>query len=471
MMVKEKFIEYVAPTPNNGFRAILLSKKFMVFYCFLLLVANIFFGNFGITRAYAQVSESALLQLHNTERAKAGLPPLEYNFILANSASAKGEAMLETNCWSHYCPEGKSPWEFFNEAGYSYSYAGENLAEGFATSSAAIAAWMNSPTHRENILKNEFSQVGFGIIYGNFQGIRNNIIVVAHFGTPRGQPDTTLTTGTLSPEENSSFAITKPMSGSFTNNPVQTIEGRSLELVNLAINQNNFGQIIPSGGIFSFNPEVPLPEGENVVRASQPVSGRSLENKFTLDTVPPALNAEQTAVIESNDDLVVKIDSNETLSSALVNIGSEQYRAVYESESNWRVEINYATLLANVTPSDILGSQIQLTDLAGNTTIEKVPENTTAQILNLYESKMSGTNLIRIFFKDIDTKVASITQIQWLAIFVCMFLILLMIVDIIVIRYYRNKYGWKIKSRSHTNVPTFICLLIVAISGNINAGV
>ncbi len=126
-----------------------------------------------------------LLKEHNQVRAEGGLGSLRLNESLNLSAESKALAMLNSNCWDHYCPDGKSPWEFFSESGYQYVFAGENLAEGFANSNTAMTAWMNSKTHKENIMRTEFTEVGFGIISGNYQGREGNTIVVAHFGTPK----------------------------------------------------------------------------------------------------------------------------------------------------------------------------------------------------------------------------------------------------------------------------------------------
>lgn len=124
-----------------------------------------------------------LLKLHNDERESKGLKPLRLNDKLSLSAQNKVKSMLGVNCWSHYCPEGKSPWNYFEESGYEYQIAGENLAEGFYDINEMMRAWLNSDSHKDNILKSQFEDVGFGIVSGDFQGKNNNIIVAVHFGT------------------------------------------------------------------------------------------------------------------------------------------------------------------------------------------------------------------------------------------------------------------------------------------------
>lgn len=131
-----------------------------------------------------------LTRLTNEERAKAGLPPVTENALLNASAQAKAQDMANRNYWSHDTPDGIEPWSFITAQGYSYSTAGENLACGFKDDSAeVIVGWMNSPTHKENIVNPKYSEVGFGILEtpnytcGNFPQSKRTIIV-QHFATP-----------------------------------------------------------------------------------------------------------------------------------------------------------------------------------------------------------------------------------------------------------------------------------------------
>jgi hypothetical protein len=188
-------VHYIIPTEKNNFRAKLISKPFLFAF---MLVTVIF--NFGVglkIPAVAQTSDkginiNTLLNAHNKERQNLGVSELELNSLLSTSAQQKAETMLSLNCWDHYCPKEKSPWEYFKETGYEYVFAGENLAEGFYDIDNLMKAWMNSSSHRENLLKSEYLEVGFGIAYGNYQGNDNNIIIVAHFGAQKQMVKTEL---------------------------------------------------------------------------------------------------------------------------------------------------------------------------------------------------------------------------------------------------------------------------------------
>lgn len=138
----------------------------------------------GNVLAYAtNMSISDLLSAANSSRAANGLSPLQLNTQLNNSAQSKAQHMLTYDYWAHTAPNGTEPWYFFNQAGYNYTRAGENLAYGFNTGYEVNTGWMNSPTHRDNIL-GDFTEVGFGIASGaGFQG-GENTVVVAHYGKP-----------------------------------------------------------------------------------------------------------------------------------------------------------------------------------------------------------------------------------------------------------------------------------------------
>ncbi len=131
------------------------------------------------------VDSTSLLQGTNNERIQQGLGALALNNQLTQAAQNKANDMAARDYWSHTTPDGLQPWQFMSAAGYSYTLAGENLAYGFATSSDAIAGWMNSPGHRANILKAGYKDVGFGIANApNYQSSGQQTIIVAMYASP-----------------------------------------------------------------------------------------------------------------------------------------------------------------------------------------------------------------------------------------------------------------------------------------------
>lgn len=136
--------------------------------------------------AYAtDITPVALLDQTNQQRAANGLPALRLESRLNQSATLKAGNMFSENYWAHVSPSGLQPWHWFTQAGYGYSYAGENLAKDFDTSSGAIQGWMNSPGHRANILNANYTDVGFAVQNGTLQGGQTTL-VVAHYGATGG---------------------------------------------------------------------------------------------------------------------------------------------------------------------------------------------------------------------------------------------------------------------------------------------
>jgi uncharacterized protein YkwD len=136
-----------------------------------------------------QMSSSALLDSTNQQRTANSEQPLKLNDELSAAAQTKANDMVNRDYWSHVTPDGKAPWTFIQAAGYSYQKAGENLAYGFITSADAVNGWMNSPTHRENILDKDYTEVGFGFANSRYYNKTGpETVVVAMYATPYGVP-------------------------------------------------------------------------------------------------------------------------------------------------------------------------------------------------------------------------------------------------------------------------------------------
>lgn len=133
----------------------------------------------------AAVVSAVLVELANGDRAGAGLSELSVSPRLIAAAQAKADDMAENGYFAHVSPQGVDPWHWFQKAGYSFDYAGENLAVNFADSGDVNTAWMNSPTHRQNILNAHFTEIGIATAQGMYQG-RPATFVVQEFGTPAG---------------------------------------------------------------------------------------------------------------------------------------------------------------------------------------------------------------------------------------------------------------------------------------------
>lgn len=148
----------------------------LVFILLLFIPANSF-----ISSAYGS---DILVQLTNKTREQYNVNPLNPNATLMSAAQAKAEHMVKNKYFAHFAPDGTTPWQFFNESGYSYKIAGENLAITNEDEQAVITSWMNSPTHRDNLLNNQYSDIGIGIAaYGEYENHSNTTVIVAFYAT------------------------------------------------------------------------------------------------------------------------------------------------------------------------------------------------------------------------------------------------------------------------------------------------
>jgi len=115
-------------------------------------------------------SEMSMFNLVNSERAKLGIKPLQFDDRLRNIARSYGEEMFENGFFSHTSQvDGSTPADRGNRAGISYSVIGENLA--YAPDVyLAHQGLMNSEGHRKNILSEDYGKVGIGVIDGGLYG-------------------------------------------------------------------------------------------------------------------------------------------------------------------------------------------------------------------------------------------------------------------------------------------------------------
>lgn len=128
------------------------------------------------------VLPAVVVNLTNEEREDVSAPILQRNTTLDKAAQMKADHMAKNEYFSHYSPDGVSPWYWFDQAGYTYAHAGENLAIHFTDSSEVVKAWMKSPTHRANIVNSNYLEIGVGTAKGTFDGY-DTVYVVQLFGT------------------------------------------------------------------------------------------------------------------------------------------------------------------------------------------------------------------------------------------------------------------------------------------------
>jgi len=196
----------------------------LILILFFLKISSIaFIYYFPKSSFFAEISKSLLLTLTNQERKSLGVSVLRENTKLNQAAYLKAKDMLEKDYFAHTSPSGRSPWHWFEKVGYNYRYAGENLAIDFLDSEELFAAWDNSPSHRENIINTNYTDIGIAVVTGEFEGAQTTVVVQL-FGSPVPALAKETTTSTQKPKP-STTTVPKPVTTSQIASSGQTLCG------------------------------------------------------------------------------------------------------------------------------------------------------------------------------------------------------------------------------------------------------
>lgn len=127
-----------------------------------------------------------MLELVNQQRGAAGLAPLTLNAQLTAAAQGHSQDMADHNFMDHNGSDGSSPFDRMQRAGYSFSFAGENVAAGQSTPDDAMSSWINETPpndgHRQNILSPNFREIGIGYAFSDVTQFKH--YWTQDFGTP-----------------------------------------------------------------------------------------------------------------------------------------------------------------------------------------------------------------------------------------------------------------------------------------------
>ncbi|MBI4363400.1 MAG: CAP domain-containing protein [Candidatus Doudnabacteria bacterium] len=138
----------------------------------------------SFTFASPSIDAADVMERLNNERTQRFIPALITNSKLTFAATIKSNDMLKRSYFAHINPDGAYVWPTIEAAGYApYLTLGENLAIDFFSASAVVEAWMNSATHRANVLNEKFQDQGLAAIFGNFEPGHDTIAIASLFGT------------------------------------------------------------------------------------------------------------------------------------------------------------------------------------------------------------------------------------------------------------------------------------------------
>lgn len=107
--------------------------------------------------------EEYLLNLINQEREKNNLVKFQIDEDLQNVARLKAKDLVNNNYFSHISPTYGTPFEMLKSYEIKYKTASENIA-GNSSLDSALQSWLNSDSHKNNILSNEYNYTGIGVV-------------------------------------------------------------------------------------------------------------------------------------------------------------------------------------------------------------------------------------------------------------------------------------------------------------------
>lgn len=163
----------------------------------------------GNTGFLAAVLPGVLTSLTNNDRVAVGLSTLTESELLKKAAALKAEDMAKRGYFAHVAPDGTTPWHWIETVRYSYTYAGENLAVKFTDSKDVEEAWMKSPTHKANIVKPQFKEIGIATAQGMYKG-EEVTFIVQYFATPSKKGITGVSKGKTVTASSSKTATSAP---------------------------------------------------------------------------------------------------------------------------------------------------------------------------------------------------------------------------------------------------------------------
>ena len=142
-------------------------------------------GNNEITFKVREGQEykNKLAKQINDIRLEMGVNVLATSSKLMQAAQMKADDMVAKGYFAHTSPEGTSPWHWFYTANYKPRLAGENLALCFSTKADIVKHWVASSSHFKNIIKENYTETGFGFAEGEYRG-RKAYYIVELFGHP-----------------------------------------------------------------------------------------------------------------------------------------------------------------------------------------------------------------------------------------------------------------------------------------------
>ncbi|NJK80823.1 MAG: CAP domain-containing protein [Chloroflexaceae bacterium] len=119
----------------------------------------------SVVNATAIDAPLQLIDLINQQRTLHGCPVLSVAPELSLSAYSHAEDMAINDFFNHIGSNGSHLGDRATAAGYTYMLVAENMLAGSEDLTLIVDQWMASPTHRDNLLNCDLSEIGVGYVY------------------------------------------------------------------------------------------------------------------------------------------------------------------------------------------------------------------------------------------------------------------------------------------------------------------
>ena len=307
----------------------------------------------------SDLTTSNITSAINNERTQRNIPSLNYNDKLAAAAQSKATDMVVRKYFAHVDPDGHYIWDKIVADGYTpYTILGENLAIDFPDTAGLVAAWMDSPEHRQNILNASFVDQGMGVDFGNTDNGEFSSSIANTFGaqpvhaaapaqkpapkpaptpkpvpTPTPQPTPTpIPTPTPQPLSNKPSIVINNTDPIIYNNSI-LVSGNTIARVLVEVQDLGQPNIPPTdlhsdgAGYFSYTFNS-LSNGRHQFRAQTlTADGKISSNIYKVQIIynPPVIEAKNSSVDASiinqqlNLHVQTKIDGAVSIASASIN--------------------------------------------------------------------------------------------------------------------------------------------------------
>ncbi|MFA5925704.1 MAG: CAP domain-containing protein [Parcubacteria group bacterium] len=383
-------------------------EKFLALFCVAALSSFFALAFFTPPASASGITVQKVVELCNAERTKEGMGNLSENKKLDKSAEKKAEDMAEKDYFAHTSPGGVTPWHWIESENYDYAYAGENLAMDFTSAEKMNQAWLDSPTHRANILNEKYKDIGVSVKEAVISG-HSTVIVVQQFGSgdksekekisaekPSGEASVrteksypSLPPGTKNDKKIgqsiSNPVITSPAQNEIVSNDDAEVIGRSApnSVVSLWEGENRIGQTISDEkGWFRENISA-LPEGSHELRAeSGEYAGKSKGTKSPLNVVGFSIDRSRPKV----DYRLYAKEGESGSGEYFLQVTSDKPNCYFRIGGQSGIAENSGAAFFSISGRN-LSSVVEVEDQAGNKTAKQI-------VLANYYQGDGGNNII-----------------------------------------------------------------------------